>query len=397
MQIVRTKEDLGERNRRRILSEILLKGPLSRTDIAQNVSLTPASVSRITRDLITTGLVEEAEHYSGDSGRGRKFVRLRVRSGSGFVVGIAINVFRQDIVIADLANAEVAQKRLNLQDLSDPEKVFSECVSGLNQLIDNTGIERCRILGGGVAITGAVDPVSGTLRSAPVLEWSDVDVNRLVRHALDIPVTLESIANAKTLAAHCFGPAKGNNNLLLFNASLAIGASLFMDGRLIRGANSSAGLIESMLIPDEKTGSPDTVDKLAGGISVIDHHSAPIKEKGQFLARQLLEVIQRAEQDNQTAQQRLCRSGRALAWVIMQSNALLHPEQILISGPLIESDFYREGIRSRLGELIDTNFVNDKLRFYPMTSHGAAQSLAIYHFLIQGDLGQEVLVHAEGY
>lgn len=49
VQLVKTREDLGARNRRLVLSEILLHGPLSRTVIAARVGLTQASVSRITR------------------------------------------------------------------------------------------------------------------------------------------------------------------------------------------------------------------------------------------------------------------------------------------------------------------------------------------------------------
>lgn len=396
MKLVRTREDLGARNRRSVLSEILQHGPLSRTEIARNVNLTAASVSRITRDLIHTGLIEETEHVANSSGPGRKFVGLKLKPGSGFVAGIAINAFRQDVIIADLANAEVAQRRLNIGDLSDAESVLKNCVNCLNRLIVDSGIERNRLLGCGLAITGAIEPVKGLLRSAPLLQWSDVAINDIVRRHIDIPLTLESIANAKVLAAHCFGPAKGVNNLMLFNSSLAVCASMVVDGQLVRGGNFSAGLIESMLVPEESSGKLVSVDHIAGGLGVIDRmsntgesHSTSLS--GRDLAKQLVAVINAADDDDIRAQQKLNHAGRALAWPIIQSNALLHPKQILVSGPMIESDYYREGIRSRLVELADEIFVKDKLRFYRITSHGAAQSLAVYHFLVRGDQDHEVL------
>jgi predicted NBD/HSP70 family sugar kinase len=397
MEFVKTREDLGARNRRLVLSEILLHGPLPRAVIAERVGLTQASVSRITRGLLDTGLIEEGTHFSGASGRGRKFVGLAVRPDGGYVAAIAINVFRQDVVIADLANNEVAQQSLQFSNLESSEAVLRQCAAALNALIDKTGISRNRFLCCGVAITGAVDPSTGTLREAPVLGWSDVDIEKIIQPVVGLPLVVESIANAKNLAAHCFGPTRGFNNIALFNASLAVGSSLFIDGRLLRGADSGAGLIETMRVPEEATGKLMPVDQVAGGLAVIDAGPFPNHGQRNDLGRSLMEVIEDAAAGNIDYQKKLTAAGRGLGFVIGQCNAILHPRQVLVSGPLIESDAYRNGIRDRITELHSSDFAKQRLQFFPLSSHGAAHSLAIYHSLVLNTSDRDFLQHAEGF
>ena len=291
---------------------------------------------------------------------------------------------------------EIAHKRLGLRDLGNAESVLGHASKELDQLIDGAGIDRTRVIGCSVTIAGAINPESSELLSSPVLGWRDVDIQSVVHKTLRLPLTVESIANSKVITAHCFGPAKGSANLALFNASLAVSASLIVDGHLLRGHQFGAGLIDAMLVPTESAGELMPVDAVAGGFGVIGEAPTNDEKSGRLLARQLVDIIADADEGDSTAQQKLCAAGRALAWVIAQTKALLHTEQLLVSGPVVESEFYRQGIRQRLGELTSDESVNEQLRFFHVSSHAAAHSLGIYHFLVRGDRHQELLNLAEG-
>ena len=115
-------ENFSNRNERLVLSEILFRGPLPRTEVAERIGLTQASISRITRNLIEAGLVEETgQQYEEAVKPGRKRIGVKARSDGGYVAGIAINAFQQDIVIADLTNGKLAEKRLNFPSLDQAE------------------------------------------------------------------------------------------------------------------------------------------------------------------------------------------------------------------------------------------------------------------------------------
>ena len=391
LNLVKTREDLGESNRRSVLAEILFHGPIPRARIAERIGLTAASVSRITRDLIHAGLIEEGDEEVEDaSRRGRRFIGLKVRSNGCYVAGIAINAFRQDVVIADLTNATLASRRIHVGDLSSLEAVLDKSAHQLNELIAESGIETRRLIGCGLIITGAIDPERGLLRSAPITGWRNVAAGERVAGILDIPVFMDSIPNAKNLAAWGFGSTKGVENVLLFNASLAIGCSILADGRLMRGQQGKAGLIEGMLIPDA-SGELKPLDHVAGGIAVIDAEQGIQPRNSEQQADALLTVIAEANRGESSAMASLEHAGRALAYAVSLTNALLHPDVILISGPLADSEIYCTALRKRLAELTDPDLVSKRLRVTHMTSAEAAQSLAIYQVLAQGQITSPML------
>ena len=69
-------QDQGAQNRNRVLAEVLRRPGLLRTDIGRTVVLNVASVSRITRDLIDSGLISEKDAFGPKGRPGRRFVGL---------------------------------------------------------------------------------------------------------------------------------------------------------------------------------------------------------------------------------------------------------------------------------------------------------------------------------
>ena len=383
----------SERNTKLVLSEILLRGPLPRTEIAQRVGITQASVSRITRNLLNVGLIQESGQFLDDPKPGRRRIGIEIRPDGGYFAGIAINAFQQDVVISNIANKTVAERSIRFSELENPQDVLNTCAQALIQLIEESGIDRDLLVGCGVTITGAIDPVRGRLRHAPTLGWSDVDVAAILGETLDLPVVIESIPNAKNLAARCFGPAKHVNNVMLFNCSLAIGSSMVIDGNLLRGTDSNVGLIESLLIPDaESAGALKPLDSVAGGYSIIGESALHTSVERFRMAQKLMEVIRLDSNQIAGTHRSLEQAGRGLAHAIMNANSFLHPQLFLLSGPLIESSIYRNAIVAEAARLVDQQFADSKIEFLIISSQEAAHSLAIYHFLYETGLYRNTLL-----
>ena len=208
VSLSQSRKELGQRNRRLVLRQVLFRGPISRSAIAARVGLTQATVSRITRELIDAGFIEEGETI-GDGRPGRRFVGLRIKPTGCFIAGISVNVFRQDVVVADLTNAPLASRRLRFESLDDTDSVLRETAGALDALIDDTVLDRDRLIGCGIVVTGSVGPQRCRLRSAPALGWTDVDLRETVGSRLKVPIFADSIPNSKNLTAHGFGSTKG--------------------------------------------------------------------------------------------------------------------------------------------------------------------------------------------
>src|SRR5215813_1875868 len=117
-----------------VFNEILFEAPVPRSDIARRTNLTPATVSRVTRQLIDAGLIEEFQEKK--TGRpGRSNIDLRLKKDAGYVVGISVNAFEQRVAIANLNRDIVGEMPLPRDRILDPRKAADVAAAHVEKLL----------------------------------------------------------------------------------------------------------------------------------------------------------------------------------------------------------------------------------------------------------------------
>ncbi len=366
-------------NQQKILSEIVLAGAITRTELTNRTGLTNASVSRITKSLIDSGLIIESDQPIEITGPGRRFVNLTVNPKGGYVLGIKINALRQSIVVLDLAKNELGSKELNLKSLIDPDLVLRKIANQAQKLIRHLKLDTNRILGIGVAITGAVNSEQGLLIEAPTLGWKKVQISAKLNQLLGFEVHIENLPNAINLCEHRFGITSEYQNVVAINAALGIGSSLILDNQLIRGSTNSAGLLGQLSFTDSGHYQDKTVDDLTAGWRVLSELGHPdlLQNEHRKSAKKLTKILATQDDSDRHTNIALQKAGKSLGRVLELYIAMVNPDAILISGPLAKSKHYLDGITKRL-----PNNSADILtsRIFGST---AASWLAINEFLIQ--------------
>ncbi|MGH8994162.1 MAG: ROK family protein, partial [Acidimicrobiia bacterium] len=102
------------------------------------------------------------------------------------------------------------------------------------------------VAGVGVGAPGVVDPVDGTVRSAPNLPgWMEpFGMSAALSESLGgLPVEVDNDVNVGTLAEHRMGAGRGAENLLGVFVGTGVGAGLILGGELRRGPSGAAGEI----------------------------------------------------------------------------------------------------------------------------------------------------------
>src|SRR6476620_7108843 len=102
------KQLIREINKSLVLNTVRDSGAISRTDIAQMVHLSLATVSGITNELIDQGLVYE--HEEGTSTGGRRPILLALNPRAGLVIGTKLTETHVVVALTDL-NADVVEQR----------------------------------------------------------------------------------------------------------------------------------------------------------------------------------------------------------------------------------------------------------------------------------------------
>lgn len=246
------KELVRDLNRTLVLNEIRKRGPISRTEIAQNTGLSLSSITRIVDELIEQGFVYE--QGEGESTGGRKPIYLLFNSDYGYVVGIKIEVKRVIFTLSDL-NGEITKKMVRSYPRgSSHETVMDIILDELVALISNCKTKNIKILGVGIGVSGLVDTETGVLINSSLLGWNNVSFKSTIQEVIDIPVIVDNDVNAYTLAEMMYGAGKNLNSFLLVEWGIGIGSGIVLDGKIYRGDFGGAGEIGHTIL--EKDGKP---------------------------------------------------------------------------------------------------------------------------------------------
>lgn len=376
-------------NQQSVLREILLTGPVSRSEIAGRIGITASAASRIVRPLIDAGLVRELPHEGDDRPvkPGRRVVPLGIDPEGGQVLGISIGATFQAVTLADLGNNAIAGMELEMETLNDPDRVVRHVVREGRRLIDEHLEERRRLFGGLFAIIAPVDPVRGGVLGGPYLGWDPFPLGPHLAGLLNLPVKVRPMAATIAMAEMLFGKIRGRNNALTLLCGLGIGAAVILNGRAVEGDRFPTGAIGDMELTGED-GTVATLDELGSGFGILRrlHGKEMARERMPLagLARALLAAVERDRAGDPVVSAVMTGAGRELGRFIVQFARFVAPEAVLIVGPLSRSPSYLSAVRA----IIATGMAPRPPQVVagPVRNNSACCAMAIYEYLIERPL-----------
>ncbi|WP_327590077.1 ROK family transcriptional regulator [Nonomuraea sp. NBC_00507] len=226
--------DRGDLTRTAILALLGTGGPLSRTEIARELDLSPATVTQLTRELMGHGMLEELDLKP--SRGGRPAVRLGLVGGAGRALGVKVTA--DHLVLVDVRlDGEVLGSWERPFDPSGPD-ALDELAAAVESAVPGDGPP---LLGVGVGVPGSVeDQAAGTV-NAPTLGWQAMPVGERLRRRLRLPVLVENDVNALAVAERLYGRGRTHRDFLVVTIGRGVGAAIVTDGRVYRGARGGAG------------------------------------------------------------------------------------------------------------------------------------------------------------
>jgi len=223
-------------NRSIVISAIREHGAASRADLVRFTSISPASVSAIVSDLIEEGLVCEEGTASSDLGRPGRLVR-----------------FADDVLVlgCDLASAEgfrvglmrLSGELVDCRMLAVPGQAPStERVASL--LADYVGEATSRsvpirVVGVGVGVPGVVNPATGHVQIAPLLDWADTEFGELLKNQLHMPIYVDNDVAFALAAEVDRGAATKARDAILVTFAEGVGGAVLLDGKIYRGRGAA--------------------------------------------------------------------------------------------------------------------------------------------------------------
>jgi predicted NBD/HSP70 family sugar kinase len=197
--------------------EALTHGPLSRRELARRLSLSPATLTRVTQALVGIGLLVETGPRA-QRGLGRPSRPLDIAADSQHFIGVKLTADQVHAVLTNLRARILAAEALPLTD-HRPEAV----ADAVAQVIDRLRPQAPALTSAGVSAGGLVDDCA-TLRAAAYLGWDDpVPLGELISRRAGLPVVLANDVEAWTQAERWFGDGRRAESFALLTTGVGIG------------------------------------------------------------------------------------------------------------------------------------------------------------------------------
>lgn len=221
---------------RSVALEVLIHGPISRSDIARRLDLSAGSLTRLSTPLIESGLLVEVEEKT-DGRAGRPSRPLDIVPESQHFIGIKLTGVDVLGVLTDLRAAVIASEHAVLPS-RDPDAVIATLVEVVGRLRGK--VDTVSALGVGM---GALIADHAVVTAAPFLEWSEVPLGTLLETATGIPTVIENDVVAFTEAEHWFGAGRGLDRFAVLTLGAGIGYGTVIHDEIVVDADSGIGLV----------------------------------------------------------------------------------------------------------------------------------------------------------
>ncbi|KIS27389.1 MarR family transcriptional regulator [Arthrobacter sp. SPG23] len=304
----------------------------TRADVASLTGLTKASVSSLVAELADSGLVMESG-ATRDGERGRPGVGLKLSTNRG-VVGMEINVDYISAGLLDLGGTLRADKTLECGNRGrSPESVMALLAGLVSEVASDAAAAGIEILGGGLAVPGLVETASGTVSSAPNLQWHNVALG-LGGLLPDAPLgtALYNEANCAALAELWYGHGLDFRDYLFVSGEVGVGGGLVIGSRLFAGPHGQAGEVGHVVVdpsgPDCSCGGRGCLETFAGQEAIFAEAGIPA---GTASAR-LEQLEERLGAGNTAATSAVARAGRYLGIAAASTARLMDLSAVVLGG-----------------------------------------------------------------
>ena len=314
----------GERS---VAIEVLVHGPLSRTDLARRLDLSAGSLTRLTKPLIETGLLVEVPDGGGPAEirQGRPSQPLDVVAESRTFLGLKVTEDMVYGVVTTLRSAIVARldRPLTTHDPAQVADLLGEMAGELTARFPTlTGI--------GIGVGGLVQDRAVVGESA-FLQWSDVPLAQLVEERTGLPVVVENDVAALVEAETWFGAGRGLDRFVVLTIGAGIGYGLVLGGKRVPYAEEDRGFGRHWIL--NPNGPITPAGQRGSAVSLLTIPSIRYQIRAATgLDLSYEEILARAAAGEPMPARVIDEAARALGTLVAQIANFVLPQKILLAG-----------------------------------------------------------------
>ncbi|ANS85026.1 ROK family protein [Vibrio scophthalmi] len=226
-------------NAGRVYKLIDQKGPISRIDLSKESQLAPASITKITRELIDAHLIHETTVQEATS-RGRPAVGLQVNNEGWQFLSMRLGRGYLTIALHELGGDVLIDTKIDIHEI-DQEDVLARLLHEIDEFFQTYSDQLDRVTSIAITLPGLVNAEEGIVLQMPHYNVENLALGPEIYKATGLPVFIANDTRSWALAEKLFGHSQENENSVLISIHHGLGAGIILDGRVLQGRHGNIG------------------------------------------------------------------------------------------------------------------------------------------------------------
>jgi len=252
---IKKQKTLKQANRKVILNILRDSGEISVADLSREVNLSKPTLMIIINYYLKNGLVINTGKGDSTEEGGKKPNIYKFNEDGGYAVGMIISANKLTAVITNLKSKILYKTSVPLKTNEGFDSVLKKIIDSYNNLVNNTNIDRKRLVGLAIGAYGITNFTKGEVIFSPhFLSWGkNLNLKEKILEQIpdEIPVMVDNHSRFQVFAEKILGLAQEKNNIVAIQAGKGLVAGVIIENEIKRGNHYLIGEIGHMIVDPE--------------------------------------------------------------------------------------------------------------------------------------------------
>ncbi len=347
-----TLKGISQKNsiiKRSIIAYMAMNGESTLSELTKELHISVPTITKLVQELVDDNIVVDLGKVETPGGRRPNIFGL----ASSAIHFIGVNVGRDNMsyVVTDLQNNIIYEEVDNSFELADRPQCLDKICSNIIKFVDNCTVDREKILGLGICMTGRVNPETG--RSYKYFTANDKSIREIIEEQTNIRVLLENDTRARCYAEYTNGRSKSEKSVLYLHMGLGVAIGIVIDGKLYYGKSGFAGEFGHIPFFNNEVicacGKKGCLETEVSGIAVEEKMTKLIESGVNTILREkydrhepirIDDIIQAAKNDDNLSIELIEEAGEKIGKAVAFIINIFNPESVIIGGSMSTAGDY---------------------------------------------------------
>lgn len=374
--------------KRNIIAFMAVNGETTLSDLTKELHISVPTITKLVQELVDENIVTDLGKVETPGGRRPNVFGLA--NSAIYFAGVNVGRDNMSYMITDLQNNIIKEVYDNDFELIDRPQCLEKICSNIENFIETCGVDRSKILGVGVGMTGRVNPEAG--RSYKYFTSSEKSLSEIIEERVGIRVMLENDTRARCYAEYTCGKSKDDSNVLYLHMGRGVAIGIVMDGKLYYGKSGFAGEFGHIPFFDNEIicscGKKGCLETEVSGIAIEEKINKLIESGVNTILRakydrhepiHIDDIIAAAKNDDNLSIELIEEAGEKVGKAVAFLINTFNPETVIVGGNLAAAgDYVMLPLKSATNKYsLNLVYKDTKFRLSKMTENANAWGVAM--------------------